>query len=132
MRETTEFLIYIAPDSTLGLELKSAFGKNWKRCCQIWNSVIEELWESDNICFEDYERLLVGEYKNTQGSEKVPAPIVDPDASAPPPLHPKPKNTTQRHKMPIDISRLNSPARYKISFFIRYSLLQHEGWCELT
>jgi hypothetical protein len=120
VRETTEFLVYMAPDSILGLELRRAFGKNWKQCCQIWNSVIEELWESDLICAEDKEKLLVLEFSNTQGSEKVlPIPEIQNDgANGAPPA--QPKKTTLRHKMPIDISGLNSTARYRISFFIRY------------
>jgi hypothetical protein len=120
VRETTELLIYIAPDSPLGLELKSAFGKNWKQCCQIWNSVIEELWESDFICAEDKEKLLIIEYKNNQGSDKVTPPAHSPDAAEASAAQSQPKKTTLRHKMPIDISGLNSTARYRISFFIRY------------
>eukprot|EP00026_Physarum_polycephalum_P000175 Phypoly_transcript_00175.p1 GENE.Phypoly_transcript_00175~~Phypoly_transcript_00175.p1 ORF type:complete len:1332 (+),score=195.82 Phypoly_transcript_00175:2237-6232(+) len=120
VRETTEILIYIAPDSPLGAELKSAFGKNWRQCCQIWNSVIEELWESDLICAEDKEKLLVTEYKNSRGSEKVELkPVGNPDENGASSAQPQPKSSSLRHKMPINISGLNSTARYRISFFIR-------------
>jgi hypothetical protein len=120
VRETTEFLVYIAEDSPLGVELKRAFGKDWFQSCQKWNSIIEELWESDLICQEDKEKLLVEEYKNNQSQDRVPASPRAEDRAVPPTPHLHTKNSTLRHRMPIDISRLNSTARYRISFFIRY------------
>lgn len=113
--------VYIAQNSPLGEELKRAFGKNWAQCCQKWNAIIEELWESDLICTEDREKLMVGEFKNNQSQDRVPQSPLNPDDNGTPPVpHRHAKNSSLRHRMPIDISRLNSTARYRISFFIKY------------
>ncbi len=125
VRETTEFLIFLDRKSPLGIDLQKAFGKNWGACCDKWNAMIQELWESDLLCLEDKNKLVVREFRSTLDNEqKKTAESIRRYSD----VWPQASNTYAiRHKMPIDISGLNSTAKYRISFFIRHvNLFMHK------